>query len=456
MMKPGSRSAVIAAMVCLFLLLIPLGNMVSHSHDDYEQTPDTDTPLQALAPALLGFREVAASLLWVKTDDYFHRGEYQPILNLVRLITTIDPHQIDVYTTGAWHMAYNFMDKRLIRTGLEFLEGGVKNNPTIYDLYFELGYTNVDKTRDFEKAIYWYKEASTKGTTDGKKLPPVFTWSQLAHAYEKAGNIDAAIQQWDKNVRRAIDELEEKGGLPSGAVERLEAALQRLHAIGNQKTPVSEETWVKTEQELRTAAATLLSKDTDFARRTNLDVAWHNGLYLTYWRRAHRRHLSDDPLPAGLNFTVKKTAPRKLLIEGTINVLDLSRVNVTFRDRKWQQLELLGDDERMQKQTLEWDNPSVKGSHFKWELNLNRDPADMERDPKSIYPLASDEYELVVTYNPRVQAPFIQDVYGWNGEGITDPQLLVIDDTKAGFVEGKRVPLRLIQKTIILKRSDVL
>src|SRR5438034_1256709 len=33
------------------------------------------------------------------------------------------------------------------------VEGGVKNNPTIYDLYFESGYTNMDKTRDFPKAI---------------------------------------------------------------------------------------------------------------------------------------------------------------------------------------------------------------------------------------------------------------------------------------------------------------
>src|SRR5829696_7161189 len=123
MMKPGTRNAIIAAVVGLFLLSIGMGSVVSRNHADYEQTPDTNTPLQALAPALLGFREVAASLLWVKTDDYFHRGEYEPILRLVRLITTIDPHQIDVYTTGAWHMSYNFMDKRLIRTGLEFLEG---------------------------------------------------------------------------------------------------------------------------------------------------------------------------------------------------------------------------------------------------------------------------------------------------------------------------------------------
>ncbi len=189
MLQPGTRKAVIGAIAVLFGLSMWMGHKLSIKHQEYEQTPDSKTPFQALAPALLGFRQVAASLLWVKTDDYFHEGQYEPILRMVRLITTIDPHQIDVYTTGAWHMAYNFMDKRLIRTGLEFLEGGVKNNPTIYDLYFESGYTNMDKTRDFPKAIYWYTEASTKGTTDGKTMPPMFTWFQLAHAYEASGDI---------------------------------------------------------------------------------------------------------------------------------------------------------------------------------------------------------------------------------------------------------------------------
>ena len=44
----------------------------------------------------------------------------------------------------------------------------------------------------------------------------------------------------------------------------------------------------------------------------------------------------------------------------------------------------------------------------------------------------------------------------WSGEGITDPRYLTTDDSRAGVVEGKRVPLRLIQKRVILKRSEVL
>jgi hypothetical protein len=453
MMKPGTRSGVIVAMVALFIVSIVMGNSLSEKHKEYMQAPDTRTPFQALAPALLGFREVAASLLWVKTDDYFHRGEYEPILRLVRLITAIDPHQIDVYTTGAWHMAYNFMDKRLIKTGIEFLEEGVQNNPTIYDLYFECGYTNMDKTRDFPRAIYWYDQAKTKGTTDGKSLPPMFTWFQLAHAHERAGDIDGAIQQWQINLDRAAKEVLEKSG-NTGARASLDAAAKNLFALSHQPAGVSEETWVRSLRDMEGAASQLKGKTTDFARLTNMDVAVKN-LYLTVWREAHRRNLGDQPLPANLDVKVTKLAPRKLRIEGNINVLDLARVTVTFRDKNWEQLDKLPEDERMQRLTLEWDNPSVRGSHFKWDLNLNRDPADMERDPKTIYPLTSDDYEIIVTFNPRTQAPFIQDVYGWSGEGITDPHYLMTDNQRAGLVNGKRVPLRLIQKKISIKRSDV-
>ena len=59
---------------------------------------------------LLGFREAAAGLLWVRCDEFFHSGDYDAILPLVRLITWLDPHADNVYVTGAWHLAYNFTD----------------------------------------------------------------------------------------------------------------------------------------------------------------------------------------------------------------------------------------------------------------------------------------------------------------------------------------------------------
>ena len=51
-------------------------------------------------------------MLWVRTDEFFHNGDYEAIMPMIRLITWLDPHQIDVYETGAWHMDYNFTDSQ--------------------------------------------------------------------------------------------------------------------------------------------------------------------------------------------------------------------------------------------------------------------------------------------------------------------------------------------------------
>jgi hypothetical protein len=183
MMSSKQRQGVYIGIVALFLISVVMAADLGRKHNEYlpEQSDSmiSKTPFEALVPALLGTREIMASLLWIRTDDYFHRGEYRPIIRLVKLITTIDPHQIDVYATGAWHMAYNFMDKRLIQEGIEFLEGGVKNNPSIYDLRFETGYTHMDKTKEFPKAIEWYEGAAAQKTTEGKPAP-AFVGFQLA------------------------------------------------------------------------------------------------------------------------------------------------------------------------------------------------------------------------------------------------------------------------------------
>src|SRR5207302_675319 len=109
------------------------------------------------------------------------------IIAMVKQIVLIDPHQIDVYATGAWHMAYNFMDKRLIQNGVEFLDQGCTNNTSVYDLYFELGYMHYDKTKDFAQSVEAYRTSSAKGTTTGKSDAPAYVRHQLAHAMEKLG-----------------------------------------------------------------------------------------------------------------------------------------------------------------------------------------------------------------------------------------------------------------------------
>src|SRR5688572_6777307 len=62
-----------------------------------------------LGPAL-GLQQAVAGALWVRADEFFHEGDYDAILPIVRMVTWLDPHALDVYITGAWHLAYNFTD----------------------------------------------------------------------------------------------------------------------------------------------------------------------------------------------------------------------------------------------------------------------------------------------------------------------------------------------------------
>lgn len=420
-----------------------------------------DTPFQALVPTLFGVREVMAALMWVQADSYFHRGEYRPIIRMVKQITAIDPHQLDVYATGAWHMAYNFMDKRLIEDGVKFLEEGSKNNQTVYDLFFELGYMHYDKTKDFPQAVAAYRESTKRGTTTGKTTPPSYVRHQLAHALEKMGDIDQCLQQWEDNLKLGRELLEKKDEKDAGAAGvNLSAARHNLYITARRRNE-------------RLAAVAERAKNAAEAKRL-----WEANVALAdEWLKEFPGHqdVSKDRqtainnverLAAGtlrpavltnldFDFTVTRIAPRKLEIVGTLDVLNLSRVNLRFQDKNY--AERSKDfDFKMQNCTLEWDNVPVNKGQFKWTLNLDRDPAEMERAPSEIYPLKADEYELTLTYNPRYQAAFIQDVYGWNGEGLTaKKEYLNEDASRAGVIDGKKIPLRTVSRTVVLKRDDI-
>ena len=161
-----------------------------------------------VSATLIGLKEVVAGLLWVRTDEFFHTGNYEAVMPMVRIITWLDPHQIDVYDTGAWHLSYNFTDsqersdRRYIPASRALLREGIINNPSTYDLYFSLGWLNFNKMQDYKQSIIWLSQANTKEAVDaatGKKMDrPEYVGHELAH---RAGT------QWTARARnRAVEE----------------------------------------------------------------------------------------------------------------------------------------------------------------------------------------------------------------------------------------------------------
>ncbi|MBI4831806.1 MAG: hypothetical protein HY801_09695 [Candidatus Lindowbacteria bacterium] len=128
--------------------------------------PDVSANVGAL---VLGFRKLVADLLWLKVDQYWHLGMVQRMLPTMETVVALDPHFIEAYALGAWHLAYNVtvmfhsMDEKMkyIDQGIHLLEKGVKNNPRSSKLYAELGFTMYfRKLSDWEKAAYYLGEAT--------------------------------------------------------------------------------------------------------------------------------------------------------------------------------------------------------------------------------------------------------------------------------------------------------
>jgi tetratricopeptide (TPR) repeat protein len=173
---------------------------------------------------LAGFRGVAADILWLRTDMYFHMGQWYKVLPLYRTITFLQPHFIQAWSVAGWHMAYNIYHeakseeekKDWLEAGLNFLKEGITYNPGRYELYFETGWTYFHKARDYDEAIKYFRRAI--------RFPhPDYIDRMIAHAFFKKGDIQSAYQEWQRIVK-----LSPKDNLARDGLKKVEAELKEL------------------------------------------------------------------------------------------------------------------------------------------------------------------------------------------------------------------------------------
>ncbi|MCX8082394.1 MAG: hypothetical protein N3D17_03205 [bacterium] len=279
------------------LLYIPLGLL--QVKINYRRTIENLESRMLLMPGqmagslvLSGFRGIAADLLWLNIEDYWHKGQHYKMLPLFDAVSWLQPEYVTVWAVGGWHMAYNIFadiandseatykkfkemvegfnsaEKREIQrvidivdgarkmkedlsayynkwlkekeipegkaqitrymeelkkfegnkkyqnvietakvivsipleqikwyeNGIKFLKKGVSYNPEKYDVYFELGWTYYHKGQDYPNAVKYLEKAV--------KFPhPAYVDNVLAHSYELNGQVDKALEQWEKQLK---------------------------------------------------------------------------------------------------------------------------------------------------------------------------------------------------------------------------------------------------------------
>jgi tetratricopeptide (TPR) repeat protein len=156
-----------------------------------------------------GFRQVATSILWMKSDQYWHEGKADRFIPILRAVTWLDPNFIDGWRIAGWHWAYNLYaqagDKwpekqKCLRNGLKFLKEGIVWNPNSSELCFETGWTYYDKGGELREAVKWFRDARAK--KDYKQNYKVdIAQRMIGHALERIPDLDAALDNYRKMLR---------------------------------------------------------------------------------------------------------------------------------------------------------------------------------------------------------------------------------------------------------------
>src|SRR5437763_13584264 len=124
--------------------------------------------------ALSGFRAMLADFLFIEAHVAWERTEWGRVLFVFRQVTNLQPHVPLFWDTAAWHMAWNAsaaaindpsQPRQALRVkaqrdyfalGKDFLERGIKNNPTNPKLYESMAMLYWAKYNDHARASEFY------------------------------------------------------------------------------------------------------------------------------------------------------------------------------------------------------------------------------------------------------------------------------------------------------------
>jgi len=125
---------------------------------------DSQTKVDAIAGAVFD------NLVEV-TDMHFHKGEYNHIVNLSRMIVGARPQNVEVYADAAWLLWSMNRDAEAVALNQQ----GAEANPHTYFMFDELGQYYTRK-RDWPHAVEYYEKAAACSDC------PDMTVHGLAHA----------------------------------------------------------------------------------------------------------------------------------------------------------------------------------------------------------------------------------------------------------------------------------
>jgi len=182
--------------------------------------------------ASLGYHELASDMVWFQAVQYYggfamSQHDLAYFGGLIDITTELDPHFAFPYIFGAVVMAQDLGD---LDRGIHLLRRGMQENPSMYELPFEIGFLYYTVAHDDSAAARYFDLASR--LPGGKDRAGRFA----AFVYSKAGHLQTSIRMWEE-IEQDPDEQPYLRDLAKHYVQKL----QRQAAQQGGKDPVNKE-----------------------------------------------------------------------------------------------------------------------------------------------------------------------------------------------------------------------
>ena len=220
----GSRRVTTVASI-LLLLSLASSVLLLRRLDQVRASATLEDVLYFSSPKLvkrlsLGYDGLLADIYWTRAVQYFGSrqvtrtaSDYNLLAPLLEITTALDPKLIVAYEFGA-----NFLGPKPPEgagqpdKAIALLEGGIRNNPDDWKLYYDLGFFYYMDLKDSARAA----ETFDRGTKVPKAHP--FLRVLAAQMAQHAGEIQTARMLWQATYATTTDDQ-----IRQNAVEHLRA-----------------------------------------------------------------------------------------------------------------------------------------------------------------------------------------------------------------------------------------
>jgi tetratricopeptide (TPR) repeat protein len=176
----------------------------------------------------------------ITTHTHLSAGKERELLPWLKLSAELDPQRIDTYTVSAY-----WLRKQLgkVDEAEAFLREGLRNNPSSYEILFELGRLFEEEHKDADRARNLWRSALDKwrqreaNAKEPNLLALEETLAHLAALEQRVGNYSQAVSYWElvrklspapEQVEKRIQELHRLMGAPGDAEPSTEQAVPGL------------------------------------------------------------------------------------------------------------------------------------------------------------------------------------------------------------------------------------